>query len=71
LHATGGATVPALWTIDGSTGNFVRVDMASKAVTEFAAVPGTNPYLVDFAFAPDGSVYYVGQNLNGVGKLIP
>ena len=70
LHGTGGLTSPALWTVDGTTGNFVRVDMASKVVTEFAAA-ATNPYLVDFTFAPDGSVYYVGQNLLGVGKLIP
>jgi hypothetical protein len=70
LHATGTPASGVLWTIDGSTGNFARIDMASKTTIEFPAL-ATNPYLTDFAFGSDGSIYYVGQNLIGVGHLVP
>ena len=67
LHATADL---ALWTIDLANGYLVRIDMAKKTVVEFPVESTTNAFVEDFAFGADGSIMYVGRNVNGVGKLI-
>ena len=60
----------SLWTIDLENGELVRIDLPSKGVVEFPVQATTNVLAEDFAFMPDGSIVYVGTNVNGVGKLI-
>ncbi len=67
LHTT---TDYSLWTIDLENGELVRIDLPTKGVVEFPVQATTNVFAEDFAFMPDGSIVYVGANINGVGKLI-
>jgi hypothetical protein len=60
----------ALWTIDEANGDLMRIDLTTKTTSEATANTATNPFIEDFQVAGDGSIYYVGDNVNGVGHLI-